>query len=142
MFRKILLPIDRSARSRTAVPHASELAKSLGAEVLVLHVLTGPVTPSASAEEPEAADYVAGVAKRLRKAGVKAKTRVQRGDAATGIRGAAIEWGADAVVMATRGRQGLQKLVLGSVAEAVVRDSHVPVLLISTRVRPGAKKAA
>ncbi len=133
MFQRILVPVDGTAGSERAVPYAIGLAQALGAEIVVCHVLTTPVTPASAAEEPAAARYVAHVAERFREEGVTTRTLVRRGEAPMEINKAATEWNVDAVVMATRSRQRVQKLMLGSVADVVVRDSRLPVLLVSSR---------
>lgn len=133
MFKRILAPVDGSPGSEQAVPYALGVAQALDAEVVVCHVLTTAITANSPVEEREAADYVGRLAERFRAAGVAAKMLVRRGDASLEINKAAHEWNVDAIVMATRGRQRLQKLVLGSTADAVVRDSRLPVLLVPAR---------
>jgi len=135
MFRRILIPVDGTAGSEKAVPYAVGLAQALDAEVVICHVINTPITPTAAEEERAAARYATKVAERIRSAEVAIKTQVRRGDPPTEIKKAAVHWNADAIVMATRGRQRVEKLVLGSVADAVVRDSHLPVLLVSSRQR-------
>ena len=135
MFRRILVPVDGTPGSERAIPYARGLARALGAEVVVCHVITAPLAPKASGQGRQAAQYVAQIAQRFVVAGIPARTQVCRGDPALEIRRAAVEWKVDAIVMATRSRRRLEKLVLGSVAEAIVRDSRLPVLLVSTRGR-------
>lgn len=132
MFQRILVPVDGTAGSERAIPYAIGLAQALDAEIIVCHVLTTPVTPASAAEEPAAAKYVARMAERFREEGVTTRTLVRRGEAPMEINKAATEWNVDAVVMATRSRQRVQKLMLGSVADVVVRDSRLPVLLVSS----------
>ena len=133
MFQRILLPVDGTAGSERAIPYALGLAQALDAEVVICHVISAPLTPNMANEERDAAQYVARIAERFRADGVPAKTLVRRGDPPLEINKAAIDWNVDAVVMATRGRRRLQKLVLGSVADIVVRESRLPVLLVSSR---------
>ncbi len=132
MFQRILLPIDGTADSEKAVPYALGLAQSLGAEVVVCCVIPTPLTPNSPNEERDTAKYVGRIAQRFRSAGLDVKTHVRRGEPAREIEKAALESNADAIVMATRSRQRLQKLMLGSVADLVVRDSQLPVLLVSS----------
>ena len=133
MFQRILVPVDGTTGSERAIPYAIALARALEAEIVVCHVLTTPVTPGSAAEEPAAAKYVARIAGRFREEGVATRTLVRRGQAALEINRAATEWNVDAVVMATRSRRRVEKLMLGSVADVVVRDSQLPVLLVSSR---------
>lgn len=142
MFKRILVPVDGSPGSERAVPYALGMARSLDAEVVVCHVLTTPLTANSASEEREASEYVGRLAERFRAAGLTVKMIVRRGDASLEIRKTASEWNADAIVMATRARQGVQRLVLGSVTEAVVRDANLPVLVVSARVAQGAELAA
>jgi nucleotide-binding universal stress UspA family protein len=133
MFKRILVPVDGSVGSERAVPYAIGLAKALDTEVIVCHVITSPVTPNAAHEERDAAQYVTQVAERFRQAGVAVKTLVRRGEPGMEIKRAAVDWNVDAIVMATRSRQRLQKLMLGSVADVIVRESRLPVLLVSSK---------
>ena len=136
MFKRILVPVDGTAGSESAVPYALDLAESLDADVVVCYVITTPITPQSAGEERDAARYVMGrIAEKFRQAGVVARTQVRRGEPAAEIKKAAVEWDVDAIVMATRSRRRLEKLVLGSVADAIVRDSRLPVLLVSSRKR-------
>lgn len=135
MFRRILVPVDGSVHSEYAVPYAIDLATAVDAEVVVCRVIFSRTVTSASADERSAEHYVSTVAQRFRDAGIVTRTQVRRGDPAMEIGRTAVDWEADAIVMATRGRRRLAKLMLGSVADAVVRDCRLPVLLLSTRRR-------
>jgi nucleotide-binding universal stress UspA family protein len=125
--------VDGSAGSEAAVPHALELAQAFDAVVIVCHVITQPDGAKKADPELDAIEYVRRIAQRLRDAGISTKTQVQRGDPALQIRKTAQAFGADAIVMATRGRRGVERLMLGSVADEVVRDAKLPVLLVSAR---------
>ena len=133
MFKRILVPVDGTRGSEQAVPYACDLAKALDAEIVVCTVITMPAAPNSSSREQEADTYVNKIADRFRRSGITVKTQVRRGEAPYEIKKGAIDWKVDAIVMATRSRQRVQKLVLGSVADIVVRDSHLPVLLVSSR---------
>ena len=133
MFKTILIPVDGTTGSEQAVPYARDLAKALNAEVVVCTVITSPAAPNSSSREQEADTYVNKVAEQFRRRGITVKTQVRRGKVPYEIRKGAVDWNVDAIVMATRSRQRVQKLLLGSVADTVVRDSQLPVLLISSR---------
>ena len=135
MFRRILVPVDGTSGSERAISYARDLALAVDAEVIVCHVVTTPAAANASSQARNAAQYVAKIAQRFQGAGVATKTLVRRGDPALEIKKTAVEWNVDLVVMATPSRRRLQKLVLGSVADVIVRDSRLPVLLISSRGR-------
>jgi nucleotide-binding universal stress UspA family protein len=142
MFQRILVPVDGSAGSETAVPYAIDLAKTVDAEVVVCYVITTPVSTNASAQTHRAAQYVGGIAQRFTSEGIATKTQVRRGEPAVEIKASALDWSVDVVVMATHSRRRLEKFVVGSVADQVVRDSHLPVLLVSSRVPKRKRQAA
>ena len=133
MFKRILVPVDGTSGSEKAVPYAMGLAKALDCEVIVCHVITTPPGASSSAVTHDAAQYANKVAGRVAAAGLAVKTQVRAGDPPIEISKAAADFNVDAIVMATRGRQRFEKLMLGSVADALVRDSRLPVLLVSSR---------
>lgn len=141
MFKRILVPVDGTIGSEQAVPYAKALAKVLDAEVIVCTVNTMPAAPNSSSRDQDANIYVNKVADHFRRAGITVKTQVRRGEAPYEIKRAAVDWKVDAIVMATRSRQRVQRLVLGSVADIIVRDCRLPVLLVSSRRRPGRKAA-
>ena len=152
-FRNILVPHDFSDPAREALEFAAKLA-SPGGRLLVLHVVV-PFVPATDLPvgaggyvAPER--FVAGakqqldraVAKTVRgKRTTKVVTRVVIGDPYRRIMAAAR--GMDAIVMSTTGRTGLPHLVIGSVAEKVVRHSPIPVLTLRARAarkRRGARR--
>jgi nucleotide-binding universal stress UspA family protein len=140
IFRRILVPHDFSDAATHALRVARGLAQRHGGRLTVLHVVT-PYQPVTML--PEVAGWisdreiVAGakrsldelVRRELRGRGAPSyRFDVQLGDPATRIVDAA--GGADCIVMATEGRTGLSHVLIGSVAEKVVRHSPVPVLTI------------
>lgn len=143
--RRILVPIDFSPSSRAALEYALFLAAPLGAELEALHVWEpqGYVGPDALALLPVGtgqpgwdqtrADVQREVEQLLAKAGARPRTaavRVEAGEPSDTILRLAREGGADLIVMGTHGRTGLARLLIGSVAEAVLRRSSCPVLTI------------
>ena len=150
VFRRILVPHDFSEAATHALRVAVQLAKRHRGRLTVLHVVPPyqPMTyvPEVSVWIPDA-DVVKGtrrslvdaVRRELRGRGApRARVDVQLGDPAARIVAAAK--GADCVVMSTEGRTGLAHLLIGSVAEKVVRHSPVPVLTVrppSARSRRG-----
>ena len=85
----------------------------------------------------EAESYLAGVVERLTRQGVtNVQTSVWYGPAAPTIVDAAQLWKADLVVMTTHGRSGVGRLILGSVAESVLRGTTVPILLLRAPQAP------
>ena len=151
LFRRILVPHDFSAHADRALDLAARLAKEHGGRLLVLHVITPfhPVTalPEAGVAWIPETDLIASERRRLEALvgrAVRGKNappvacRVVIGDAFHRIADAARD--VDSIVMATAGRTGLAHMVIGSVAEKVVRHAPVPVLTV--RAVPGAGKRA
>jgi nucleotide-binding universal stress UspA family protein len=131
----ILLATDGSAHSEAALERALHYASFCGGRLTAVSVVD--VYPEFYAEAPEIVENLEkksvqimdGVAKRAREAGVKAETRVVRGNSAEEIVDLAQEKRAGTIFMGSRGRSGLKKLVMGSVAEKVVGLASCPVLV-------------
>ncbi len=135
LFKKILCPVDLEGSAPAALDLAAEVARELGAEVHVLHVVAmplpaegAPVFVEVCRERAELAR--ASVAELVKKhlADVPSESRVEIGDPGGGIVAAAKQLPADLVVMASHGRKGLSRFFLGSVAESVMRGVSCPVL--------------
>ncbi len=140
--RKILVPVDGSLLAEVAVYKAVELARDSGAKLLLLraaeaHTLPGVDPTDAQVEVVrEAEEYLSGVKARLEEDGFKElDTSVWYGAPAPAIIEAARLQHVDLIVMTTHGRSGLGRLILGSVAESVLRGSETPILLLRA---PGA----
>ena len=143
MFKHILVPVDGSETSLQAVSKAAELAKVFNSEVTAVYVLdpypfTGVGADFAygqaqylSAATAEANKALEDVTERMKDTGVTVKTLVGEGHAIhEGIVRVGENVGADLIVMGTHGRRGLEKLVLGSVAQRVLQTAKVPVLVV------------
>lgn len=139
--KKILVPVDFSDRSNEALEYALDLAKVLGAEIVLLHVYEVPVvgfpdggmlvTAEIAARIMTAAtDALASLVESKAKTGVPITSKLEQGDAWRQIIESIGTTGATLVVMATSGRRGLPRALLGSVAEKVVRTSPCPVLTL------------
>lgn len=128
MFTKILIPLDGTAESAAAIPVAAMMARATGAELLLVRVVTEPEVTAAT----DAWDYLAGVSRELGDR-PSLHTAVQHGDPAEQIIETVHLRGIDLIVMATRGRGGLDRVLHGSVEQRVLRSSPVPVLVL----RPG-----
>ena len=139
MFKRILVPLDGSSLAEAILPQVQDLAKALGAERFLVRAAAAHVFPGVDPTEQEvdvvqkAEAYVAEVAGRLRDAGIPIHTAVRYGEAAEEILEHIGVNAIDLVAMSTHGRSGLSRLVLGSVAEQVVRHATVPVLLMRAR---------
>ncbi|PJF40446.1 MAG: universal stress protein [Chloroflexi bacterium] len=142
-YKKIVVPVDGSGWSERAIPHAADIARANGAELILLHVF-----------RPPAADYIGemalagqdsqinemreqmkqrliGLRSELRGEGLEVRTQVIEG---VGVANVICEYinseHIDLVVMSTRGRTGLTRFLFGSVANKVIQCVEVPVLLI------------
>jgi nucleotide-binding universal stress UspA family protein len=140
-LKKILVPLDGSALAESAIDKALEVAAPESTLMLLraaeAHSLPG-VDPTEAQVEivREAEEYLAAVAARLNEQGVtRVETSVWYGPAASAIVEAARLRKADLIVMSTHGRSGLGRLILGSVAESVLRGTMTPILLLRV---PGA----
>ena len=138
--RTILHPTDFSEPSQNALGLACALARDYGARLIVLHVaepLTvgyeGVVVPPNPEELPASAqEQLARLP--VPQANLHAERRVERGDAVPVILRVAQEVQADLIVLGTHGWTGLGRLLMGSVAEQVVRRTTCPVLTVKTPV--------
>ncbi len=148
LFGTILVPLDGSELAERALPYAQQLARELGSRLILLRVINGldlagslgfsgflPAEVFDAAlqdEQRAAAEYLQGVAERIRAVGLAAEWVLKTGDPAGEIVEYEREGKASLVVMSTHGRSGLSRWVYGSVADRVLRGGAVPVLLIRT----------
>ena len=143
MYNKILIPVDGSPVSTNAARQGLALAGKLGSEVTLLYVIDMTIMAAPEAESGlsnaeiirksfrEHADkLLSGLTAEASAAGVRARSIVTEGDVHEEIVRSAAEGGAGLIVMGTHGRRGLNRLLLGSVAESVSRRAHCAVLLI------------
>jgi len=152
MYRRILLPLDSSTRAETAIPHAQAAALSYGAAVHLLQVvdpadLSSPILRHTierigNLQEPDRSaaleawaktseDYLEAVATNLREAGVEqVSVRVAEGNPFQLIPQEAVDQNCDLVVIATHGRSGLGRALLGSVADHVVRNTPKATVMV------------
>jgi nucleotide-binding universal stress UspA family protein len=147
MFARILVPLDGSDLAEAVLAEVSELATLHGAEVVLLRVALAHALPGVDQTElqvravEEAESYLARVEGRLRARGIKAESAVRYGRAAEEILDHIESCGADLIAMATHGRSGIQRWVLGSVAESVLRGAAVPVLLLRAKLPASGREA-
>lgn len=136
LHHTLLVPLDGSALSEKALPLAKRLAQTTGARlVLVRSVWTTPLAdlPVEDIElraMQEAEEYLADLQFKLTAQGLQVETALPFAPAAEGILLEIELRNADMVIMSTHGRSGLSRMVYGSVAEAVLARSSVPVLLV------------
>lgn len=148
-IRNVLVPTDFSAASQEAVRYAYELASGLGATLHIVHVLENPFAPGAFMEmySPPPAEYFTDLEhqaeERLRSCLTEEERQRSRAVLTTrlGVPSAEIldrlaeEPPIDLVVMATHGRGGVARLVMGSVADKVIRAAPCPVLTMREHPR-------
>jgi nucleotide-binding universal stress UspA family protein len=140
---KILLPTDFSAGSEEAGSYAVELCHALGAKLKVLHVIeTGHFAmygertfwpPQAAIQEIERAAQ-RELDRFVKKLGVEisseARIQISARSSAEEIEHCARDEGIDLIVMSTHGRRGLDRVLLGSVADRIVKTAPCPVLVV------------
>ncbi|MDA1035876.1 MAG: universal stress protein [Chloroflexi bacterium] len=147
-LKRVILPLDGSGVSGAAGPHAIEMAKMLGVGITLIRSISpmsygdtfADYVPSmyedlASEIEADVRDYLSSEAQQVRDAGVSdVKEKAIDGYAGSAILDEVGDDGDSLVVMATHGRSGIGRWVLGSVADRVVRHSPGPVLIIPPHV--------
>lgn len=141
-YRRILWPTDFSPVAKTALPYALDLAADAGAELVLLHVLTPPLTyagpeiPGALWGELQQKNRAAAreelrrLAAQVEGPRVRVHTLLAEGVPFDQILRVAKRLRCDLIVLATHGRTGLGHVLMGSVAENVVRRAHCPVLTV------------
>ncbi|HEX7901848.1 MAG TPA: universal stress protein [Planctomycetota bacterium] len=133
MLERVLVPLDGSETAERVLPHLRRLLLGRSAEILLLRVLdaTSPdVSVMAPAYEAEAERYTRRLTFLLMNEGRRARAIVRPGGAAATILRVAREENVSLTVLSTHGRTGLSRLVIGSVAETVLRASPSPVFLL------------
>jgi nucleotide-binding universal stress UspA family protein len=131
MYKHILLPTNGSERSQRAIGAGIELAKTLNARVTGLFVSERALIPEVDeGPRPMAEEALAVIAECAAEAGVKYSGISALGDSpADLIINCAADRDCDLIVMGTRGRSKVGKLLLGSTAASVIADCEIPVLL-------------
>lgn len=140
---RILVPLDGSPLAEEAISPATDLAGALGADLILLETVAPsiyeaavgapPLPLLAEADLAKGRNYLNSLAVRLQAAGRPAFVETSIGDPATQIAAVARDRDVDAIAMATHGRSGLARLVLGSVAMGTLQRVQVPILLVRPR---------
>ncbi len=136
MLRQILVPLDGSDLAQWALPFAARLARAVEGRLILLRVIVFEVEGEQEVSVQQAAEAdLARLADRLREQGSQVDSVVEyvtySTEVADRIRSVARDRAADQIVISTHGRGGLGRWLYGSVADAVLRESELPVLLIS-----------
>ena len=153
MFRRILVPIDGSTTSNRGLEEAIGLASDQKAKICLLHVVD-ELAVGADGMMYMPPSYIDEFIRALRAGGKKLLTRAEAKVRKHGIEVEAAlletvgrrvadliikqakKWRADVIVLGTHGRRGLSRVVMGSDAELVLRETPVPVLLVRSPLRP------
>jgi nucleotide-binding universal stress UspA family protein len=132
VVKRILIPLDLTALGEAKLPVAQEYALAFDADVILLHVLPPRAMPVdlVSQREASARAYLDVVAAGMTGAGVRAVTLLRTGTTAASIVEEAREQQVDLIVLGANVRPVLRTVVIGSIADEVVRTAHCPVLLV------------
>ena len=133
---KILVPLDGSMLAEAALPTACDFAARDGSTISLLRAAEAMTLPGGNTVDAQvtairdAEEYLAAVVRRLADKGIRrVETHVWYGPAAAIVEAATVQK-ADLIVMSTHGRNGLGRLVLGSVAESVLRSTTASILIV------------
>lgn len=139
-IRRVLVPVDFSENCRKAVTYAHAFARQFGAKLNFLHVIQvnyaygefGAIDFSALEREMRvgAQKELAALVSSAESTGLSAESQVREGSPAKVIADVAREAGADLIIISTHGYTGLRHVLMGSIAEHVVRYAPCPVLVV------------
>jgi nucleotide-binding universal stress UspA family protein len=129
-FKRIVVPLDGSHRSGSILPYAAALAKATGAKILFMTI----VEPRAKDDLPVEvwARNMFKEQKQLHKEGIQTELAIRYGDPALEILSFGLIQNADLIALSTHGRTGLDRVRYGSVAEKVLRQGKMPLLILRT----------
>jgi nucleotide-binding universal stress UspA family protein len=134
MIDRILVPLDGSRVAEQILPHLRRVLHRRDAEVILVRAAVPPPTENgmliADTLLAAAREYLTETQDRLRDQGIRVRSVVRLGSPAVVILDVALEERATMIALATHGETGLKRLLAGSVAEAILRRSQVPVLLV------------
>lgn len=147
MYKKIMVPLDGSKLAECVFPHVETIIEGCESpEVIVVQAVEPLSIPYGrevlqftsleqvkafeSHQKAEAEKYLKEIVARLGKAGINAKTDIIYGKAAEALSEYATKNSIDLVIIATHGRSGVSRWVLGSVADRLMRSLNVPVLMV------------
>lgn len=156
MYKRIVVPLDGSELAEQALPDAEALARLTGAPIHLIRVVDPTQLPWYGAfgmamdyatiqgalgdEENTANAYLDAVATRLRESGMTVDTELRRGRADREL--VAATGDGDVIVMASHGRGGISRWLLGSIAEELLRHATVPILLVRAKKSNGQEEAS
>ena len=143
MFGRILVPVDGSGPSRDAVELAVATASAVGGTLVFCSVVDSDriimecaampfvdPTPSIDGLKARANEALAAAVARAEAFGLRAESMLKEGEPIKTVLAVAHQYAADLIVMGSHGRRGLQRLLLGSTTEGVLREADIPVLVV------------
>jgi len=147
MFEKILVCLDGSELSEQIIPFVIEQAKQFNSKVVLVQAIATPSSvPTATgsvsgpalkeqinAQEHKAKNYLSGIALKLGDDGIEVEYSTLKGSPGHSIVDYAHENEVSLIAIATHGHSGIKRAVLGSVADYVIRQSHLPMLVIKPK---------
>ncbi|MGP6156882.1 MAG: universal stress protein [Vulcanimicrobiaceae bacterium] len=143
MFQRMLVPVDGSGPSRDAVGLAIATAAAVGGTLIFCSVVDSDrivmecaampfvdPTPSIDGLKARANEALAAAVARAEGMGLRAESMLKEGEPVKTVLSMAHLYAADLIVMGSHGRRGLQRLLLGSTTEGVLREADIPVLVV------------
>ena len=144
MYKKILVALENGPADERLLPHISQLARQVGAELLLLHVADGwaarnfdQLQLAESAEMKADSEYLQDKAEQLRLTGLRVETLLALGNPPTEIRKVAAESGCDLIALASHGHKLIGDLLYGSTIDKVRHNTTIPLLVVSAVGKPG-----
>ena len=145
MYKKILVALENGRADDTLVPHIAELARRLGAELLLVHVADGwaarnfdQLSLAESAEMQADRAYLEGVSARLRALGLTVSSELALGNPPTEILKTAQRRACDLIAMTSHGHKLLGDIFLGSTIDRVRHNTAIPILVVRSGSGPAA----
>jgi len=136
MFKSVLVLLDGSSLAEQALATAARVVYVSQGKLLLVHVNTAP-----SACGSYATEYLTQIAHEPLLSRLDAQSIVCSGNSADSIIEVAQSYACDLIVMSSRGASGMKRLLMGSVAQQVVRQSTIPVLVLTSRIQPPLNQA-
>jgi len=142
MYKKILVALENGEADKRLLPHVSELARQVGAELLLLHVADGwaarnyeQLNLTESAEMKADGEYLGQKAVELRALGLTVGTTLALGNPPNEIIRIAAQSGCDLIALASHGHKLIGDIVYGSTIDKVRHNTTIPLLVVSTKVK-------
>lgn len=142
MYKKILVALENGEADKRLLPHISQLARQVGAELLLLHVADGwaarnfeQLKLAESAEMKADSDYLEGTAMQLRGSGLRVDTLLALGNPPNEIVKVAAKSGCDLIALASHGHKLIGDLIHGSTIDKVRHNTTVPLLVVNGAVK-------